>query len=1316
MVQPVTRPRGDSFAQLFEALSANVERVIQGKSEQIRLALVCLFAEGHLLIEDVPGVGKTSLAKAIARSIAGTWHRIQFTPDLLPSDVTGVSVWNRAQSQFEFRPGGVFANVVLADEINRASPKTQSALLEAMEERQVTVDAHTYRLERPFIVIATQNPIELEGTYPLPEAQLDRFLMRIPMGYPGRAGGGRDPRVPGRRARQRRRPPTRSRPPPTWSRPRRLRSPTSTSRPAIQTYIVDVADATRRHHELALGVSPRGALALQRAARAYAASAGRDYVLPDDVKRPRPLGARAPPPRDPGSRAARPLRLRRVLRRARRRRRARRHGLRSPDRMRVRPPRGSLLTKRGGTLAGAACGLLVGSRLLGADELAVLGLAGGARSSWPPSSGPGSGGSGSSRTAPSTRCGCRSAAAAGSSSSSPTPGRAPTPLLSVADGFDDGRRAARFLVAPIAPGETAPRRVPGPHDPAGPVPGSVRSWPRVTDPFGVARRDVDDRGPRRRRRVPAGARRSSRPASARGREPGPDPGLNARPRARRARRVPDAARLRGRRRAAARALAYDRAHRPIWSCARTRRRGCPRVSVVLDVRPSAFDERSFETAVEAAASVCTSLRRERRPVDARHRRGPDPDRRRNRDAPHALLEQLATHRARAGPDRLAPVLAGLRRRRDAGLVVAIVGRLDPDTGRALDRLAAHLTVVAVVVVPSMPIPRAARPTSWSTRPKSPSPSRLEPGDPPMDLHRRLLPSAALAALSVAVAASFGRVFASAAYLWPLVGAAHRAPRDRARCSAPAGPELPCSPSWCRSSGSRAYVVWGLLAAHDERSGFPAAHDDPRAEPPPRRRAGPCCATTRCRCRRSTGAILLAVIAIWIMAQIADVVAFDAEATPGRARARDHDVHLALPRSGPTAARPLSTVAVGVTAAMFLAVQHQTGARPPPHAGRRAPGSRSRPQRLLLAAAAITAIGAAPARVSSIVPGSSRARAPVRSSTCTSSGASDSNPSYRTSIAPLIDVGAKLNRSTPEELFTVRSAQCRTTGASPRSTTTARRVAVSGRCPPQGDDAIGEGLDETRRRADAVTPGVPIGPLDERWMPAAYRPVQREPRRHARRSRVVDARDRRAVGQRACTTRVVSAPPPTPASRRAAGRDRAARARRRSRRYTELPADFPPLVKRRGRRASRDAYATPLREGAGAARLLPRRQLRVRPDGRPRRRRGRARPAFLVRAEARLLRPVRERVRDDGARDRDPRARRGRLHAGDVRRARRRLPRHAPRTRTPGPRSGSPASGGPTSSTRPRPRAPGRRGGSDLPNEPPDPGRRRRPHRQRRRRP
>ncbi|MGH9034567.1 MAG: AAA family ATPase, partial [Acidimicrobiia bacterium] len=176
-----------TFEERFEALTNNVERVIQGKRDVIRLALTCLVADGHLLIEDVPGVGKTMLAKAIARSIDGTWHRIQFTPDLLPSDVTGVSVWNRGSNEFEFRAGGVFANIVLADEVNRASPKTQSALLEAMEERQVTVDVVTHPLPRPFIVIATQNPIEYEGTYPLPEAQLDRFLMRSSIGYPDHA-------------------------------------------------------------------------------------------------------------------------------------------------------------------------------------------------------------------------------------------------------------------------------------------------------------------------------------------------------------------------------------------------------------------------------------------------------------------------------------------------------------------------------------------------------------------------------------------------------------------------------------------------------------------------------------------------------------------------------------------------------------------------------------------------------------------------------------------------------------------------------------------------------------------------------------------------------------------------------------------------------------------------------------------------------------------------------------------------------------------------------------------------------------------------
>src|ERR671915_1224134 len=176
----------DWFAGRFADITSNIERVIQGKSHEIRLALVALVAEGHLLIEDVPGVGKTMLAKAMARSFDCSFRRIQFTPDLLPTDITGVNVYNQERGDFEFKPGAIFANIVLGDEINRASPKTQSALLESMEERQVTVDGITYQLGTPFMVIATQNPIEHEGTYPLPEAQLDRFMMRLSLGYPGR--------------------------------------------------------------------------------------------------------------------------------------------------------------------------------------------------------------------------------------------------------------------------------------------------------------------------------------------------------------------------------------------------------------------------------------------------------------------------------------------------------------------------------------------------------------------------------------------------------------------------------------------------------------------------------------------------------------------------------------------------------------------------------------------------------------------------------------------------------------------------------------------------------------------------------------------------------------------------------------------------------------------------------------------------------------------------------------------------------------------------------------------------------------------------
>jgi MoxR-like ATPase len=280
-VQAAPRPE-QSFKDLFDALAAQLERVLRGKRRAIHLSLVCLFSEGHLLIEDVPGVGKTSLAKAIAASIGGEWRRVQFTPDLLPSDVTGVSVWDRGRNDFEFRQGGVFANIVLADEINRASPKTQSALLEAMEERQVTVDAHTYRLPRPFLVIATQNPVELEGTYPLPEAQLDRFLLRLRIGYPDREAElaildaqGVDPLTADELE-----PVTNAETVAGWIH-ELGRIHVS---PELQGYIIDLVEATRHHRDLMLGVSPRGALALQRASRALAASVGRSYVVPDDVK------------------------------------------------------------------------------------------------------------------------------------------------------------------------------------------------------------------------------------------------------------------------------------------------------------------------------------------------------------------------------------------------------------------------------------------------------------------------------------------------------------------------------------------------------------------------------------------------------------------------------------------------------------------------------------------------------------------------------------------------------------------------------------------------------------------------------------------------------------------------------------------------------------------------------------------------------------------------------------------------------------------------------------------------------------------------
>jgi MoxR-like ATPase len=279
---PVNDREAEEFGRQFNAVVENVERVIRGKTEVIRLALCCMLAEGHLLIEDVPGVGKTSLGKALAESIDGTWNRIQFTPDLLPTDVTGVQIFNRQTSQFEFRAGGVFANIVLGDEINRASPKTQSAMLEVMAEYQVTIDSRSYPVPNPFLVIATQNPIEHEGTYNLPEAQIDRFLMRISVGYPDRAS---EMEIVDRSG-SRRRPTTLS---PVISTRDVERMSNLVERlyvsPAIKQYVVSIVRATRELPQLRLGVSPRGSVALTRAAQAVAASDGRAFVTADDVKR-----------------------------------------------------------------------------------------------------------------------------------------------------------------------------------------------------------------------------------------------------------------------------------------------------------------------------------------------------------------------------------------------------------------------------------------------------------------------------------------------------------------------------------------------------------------------------------------------------------------------------------------------------------------------------------------------------------------------------------------------------------------------------------------------------------------------------------------------------------------------------------------------------------------------------------------------------------------------------------------------------------------------------------------------------------------------
>jgi MoxR-like ATPase len=263
------------------ALQASIARVIVGKPETIELLLVALLTHGHVLLEDVPGLGKTTLAKALARSLGVTFQRIQFTPDLLPSDITGVSVFNQKTGNFEFRPGPLMANIVLADEINRAGPRTQSALLEAMEERQVTVDAVTRALPQPFLVLATQNPIELEGTFPLPEAQLDRFLLRLSLGYPS-SDEERDILRHFRDAD----PLSELTPAATGADILSLRQEVRTihvSEP-IETYILNLVRATRSDSALALGASPRGSLALYRTAQALAAIRGRTFVIPDDVQ------------------------------------------------------------------------------------------------------------------------------------------------------------------------------------------------------------------------------------------------------------------------------------------------------------------------------------------------------------------------------------------------------------------------------------------------------------------------------------------------------------------------------------------------------------------------------------------------------------------------------------------------------------------------------------------------------------------------------------------------------------------------------------------------------------------------------------------------------------------------------------------------------------------------------------------------------------------------------------------------------------------------------------------------------------------------
>ncbi|PWU45766.1 ATPase [Micromonospora globispora] len=278
--EPLSQPEVQGFAALAARLAENVNAVVLGKPEVVRLALTALFAQGHVLLEDVPGVGKTTLARAIAATVKGKWRRIQFTPDLLPSDVSGVTIFNQATRGFEFHPGPVFANIVIADEINRASPKTQSALLEVMEERTVTVDGVRHPVPQPFLVVATQNPVEMDGTYRLPEAQLDRFLVKLSVGYPDEAV-----EVEVLRGATVRSPDSLSAITDTGTLGEMVRMARRVHiAEPLYTYAVRLAAATRDHPQVRVGVSPRGVIALTRAACAYALIDGRGWIMPEDLK------------------------------------------------------------------------------------------------------------------------------------------------------------------------------------------------------------------------------------------------------------------------------------------------------------------------------------------------------------------------------------------------------------------------------------------------------------------------------------------------------------------------------------------------------------------------------------------------------------------------------------------------------------------------------------------------------------------------------------------------------------------------------------------------------------------------------------------------------------------------------------------------------------------------------------------------------------------------------------------------------------------------------------------------------------------------